>query len=107
MGGGLRPPLSADNADIEDRRQLLEGLAHRHQRLGQQFMAHPPAQADANAAAQPLADFGAAVDTAVKSGALTLPYMVKGGGAQGALANMTELANGMAAVFAAAQAPAK
>lgn len=63
--------------------------------------------ADVNAAAQPLADIGAAVDAAVKSGALKLPYMVKAGGAQGVLADMTKLSNGVAAVFAAAQAPAK
>lgn len=63
--------------------------------------------ADVNAAAQPLADIGAAVDTAVKSGALKLPYMVKTGGAQGVLADMTKLSNGVAAVFAATQAPAK
>jgi hypothetical protein len=63
--------------------------------------------ADVNAAAQPLADIGAAVDTAVKSGALKLPYMVKSGGAQGVLADMTKLSNGVAAVFAAAQTPTK
>jgi hypothetical protein len=63
--------------------------------------------ADVNAAAQPLADIGAAVDSAVKSGALKLPYMVKSGGAQGVLADMTKLSNGVAAVFAAAQTPAK
>ena len=63
--------------------------------------------ADVNAAAQPLADIGAAVDAAVKSGALKLPYMVKSGGAQGVLADMTKLSNGVAAVFAAAQSPAK
>ncbi len=63
--------------------------------------------ADVNAAAQPLADIGAAVDAAVKSGALKLPYMVKAGGAQGVLADTTKLSNGVAAVFAAAQAPAK
>lgn len=63
--------------------------------------------ADVNAAAQPLADIGTAVDAAVKSGALKLPYMVKSGGAQGVLADMTKLSNGVAAVFAAAQTPAK
>lgn len=63
--------------------------------------------ADVNAAAQPLADIGAAVDAAVKSGALKLPYMVKAGGAQGVLTDMTKLSNGVAAVFAATQAPAK
>lgn len=63
--------------------------------------------ADVNAAAQPLADIGTAVDAAVKSGALKLPYMVKSGGAQGVLADMTKLSNGVAAVFAAAQPPAK
>lgn len=62
--------------------------------------------ADVNAAAQPLADIGTAVDAAVKSGALKLPYMVKTGGAQGVLADMTKLSNGVAAVFAAAQTPA-
>ncbi len=63
--------------------------------------------ADVNAAAQPLADIGAAVDAAVKSGALKLPYMVKSGGAQGVLADMTKLSNGVAAVFGVAQTPAK
>ena len=63
--------------------------------------------ADVNAAAQPLADIGTVVDAAVKSGALKLPYMVKTGGAQGVLADMTKLSNGVAAVFAAAQTPAK
>ena len=63
--------------------------------------------ADVNAAAQPLADIGTAVDAAVKSGALKLPYMVKSGGAQGVLADMTKLSNGVAAVFAAAQTPTK
>lgn len=63
--------------------------------------------ADVNAAAQPLADIGVAVDAAVKSGALKLPYMVKTGGAQGVLADMTKLSNSVAAVFAAAQTPAK
>lgn len=63
--------------------------------------------ADVATAAQPLVDIGAAVDAAVKSGALTLPYMVKPGGAQGVLADMTALSNGVAAVFAAAQPPAK
>lgn len=63
--------------------------------------------ADVNAAAQPLADIGRAVDAAVKSGALKMPYMVKTGGAQAVLADMTKLSNGVAAVFAAAQSPAK
>lgn len=63
--------------------------------------------ADVNAAAQPLADIGTAVDAAVKSGELTLPYMVKPTGAHGVLADMTKLSNGVAAVFAAAQTPAK
>lgn len=63
--------------------------------------------ADVNAAAQPLADIGAAVDAAVKSGALKLPYMVKASGAQGVLADMTRLSNGVTAVLAAAQTPAK
>ncbi|PQA82730.1 hypothetical protein C5F52_14215 [Limnohabitans sp. TS-CS-82] len=63
--------------------------------------------ADVNAAAQPLADIGAVVDAALKSGSLKLPYMVKTGGAQGVLADMTKLSNGVAAVFAAAQTPAK
>jgi hypothetical protein len=63
--------------------------------------------AEVNAAAQPLADIGTAVDAAVKSGALKLPYMVKAGGAQAVLTDMTKLSNGVAAVFAAAQTPAK
>jgi hypothetical protein len=63
--------------------------------------------AEVNAAAQPLADIGAAVDAAVKSGALKLPYMVKTGGAQAVLADMTKLSNGVAEVFVAAQTPAK
>ncbi|CAJ0742097.1 hypothetical protein R16034_02968 [Ralstonia edaphis] len=63
--------------------------------------------ADVNSAVQPLFKIGSAVDTAVKSGTLKLPYMVKDGGAQGVLADMTKLSNGIAAVIAASEPPAK
>ncbi|CAJ0699996.1 hypothetical protein LMG19089_02483 [Ralstonia edaphis] len=63
--------------------------------------------ADVNSAVEPLVKIGSAVDTAVKSGALKLPYMVKDGGAQGVLADMTKLSNGIAAVIAASESAAK
>ena len=63
--------------------------------------------ADVNSAVEPLFKIGSAVDTAVKSGALKLPYMVKDGGAEGVLADMTKLSNGIAAVIAASEPAAK
>jgi hypothetical protein len=63
--------------------------------------------ADVNSAVEPLFKIGSAVDTAVKSGALTLPYMVKDGGAQGVLSDMTKLSNGIAAAIAASESAAE
>lgn len=62
--------------------------------------------ADVNEAAKPLAEIGTSVDAAVKSGALTLPYMVKTGGAAAVLADMTKLSNGVSAVMQAAKTSA-
>ncbi|MCW5223537.1 hypothetical protein D5041_07985 [Verminephrobacter aporrectodeae subsp. tuberculatae] len=61
--------------------------------------------AEVNAAAEPLAAIGAAVDMAVKSGALKLPFMVKTGGPEKVLADMTRLSNSVSTALAAAQAP--
>ena len=63
--------------------------------------------ADVNAAAKPLAEISSAVDSAIQSGALKLPYMVKPGGAQGVLADMVQLSNGVSAVFAAVKMQSK
>jgi hypothetical protein len=63
--------------------------------------------ADVNAAAKPLAAIGAAIDSAVKSGDLVLPFMVKAGGAQAVLVDLMKLSNGVSAVLASAQGPAK
>lgn len=62
--------------------------------------------AEVNEAAKPLAEIGESIDAAVKSGALTLPYMVKTGGAGAVLADMTKLSNGVSAVMQAAKTSA-
>lgn len=59
--------------------------------------------ADINSAAQSIADIVAVVDTAVKSGELTLPYMVKSKGVSGVLSDISKLSNNVSAVLLRAQ----
>lgn len=59
--------------------------------------------ADIKAAAQPVADTLASVDSAVKNGSLVLPYMVKPEGVTGVLADMTTLSNEVSAILVGAE----
>lgn len=56
-------------------------------------------------AAGPLAVLGAEVNAALTDGTLVLPYMVKGGGPQGVLADMIRLSNGVSTALQAGRGP--